>query len=327
MILHSYSQHPETLRDWSNHPLSRLISLPYERPREFWVLKNDANSILGRVGAGLSPARPTLGWIGFFDLKDPEDFESASNLLENACSFLKRAGATRAVGPLHLNTWLPYRFALPTEDRQQFIWEPSNPASYPEHWKRAGFKREMLYSSEGHAEFGSLMERLKPEWIRARDQGYSFRPIDPERLLDHELKILHRLSMIGFSQNHLFEPMPEALFRELYVPLAGKNARQNLSLSGFVLSPEGEEVGFSFSFIDSSQGDPKVVLKTATLLPAHRGKGLSNALFYETLHGLDPGIHREFVSALVKEGAQSHSYGKKHPRLWRHEYELLYREL
>lgn len=327
MMLTSLSRSPETLKHWLDHPFERLIQMPYPKPREFWILRTPQGGLIGRVGAGISIARPGMGWIGFFDLKNPQDCQGASLLLEAACTFLKNSGATRAVGPLHMNTWLPYRFSLPTEDSIRFIWEPSNPRDYPEHWKRSGFEREMLYFSEGHGEFGSFISRLKPDWERAQAQGYSFRPISPDKLLDQELKILHRLSMAGFSGNHLFEPLPESLFRELYVPLAGKNAQQNLSLSGFILSPKLEEVGFTFSFIDSSQGAPRVVLKTATLLPDHRGKGLSNALFYETLRSLDPQVCREFISALVREGAQSHSYGKKHPRLWRHEYELLGRNL
>jgi len=185
----------------------------------------------------------------------------------------------------------------------------------------------MLYSSEGHPGFGDFVARLRPHWSRAKDLGYRFRRLDPAALMEREVPILHSLSMRGFAANFLFEPLPLQLFKQLYVPTAAKTTSRSEELSGFVISPAGEEVGFSFSFIDSTGGVPRVVLKSAAILPEHRGKGLSNALFYELLKDLDPSVHTEFVSALVRAGAQSESYGRAHGTLWRHEYELLSKPL
>ncbi len=327
MKLLALSKNPETLAHWNSHPLAPLVSMPFPKAREFWLAVSNDGSVLGQVGASLSLHHPGTGYVGFYSLRDPLDETTASLLLDEACRFLKASGANRAVGPMHLNTWLPYRFALPSSGPGPFMWEPGNHPNDPVLWKKNGFTREMLYASQGHDGLGQLVSAMKPAWDKARALGFSFRNVDSERLLDQELPILHRLSMAGFSDNHLFEPLPANLFRELYVPLAGKNARQNLALAAFVLSPEGEEVGFSFSFIDPSHGKPRVVLKTATILPEFRGRGLSNALFYETLGSLDLTLHTEFVAALVKQGAQSESYGKHCPMLWRHEYELLVRSL
>lgn len=329
MKLLSLSTHPETMTHWKSQPLAQLVAMPFPRAREFWVATGTDGTVLGQIGACLSLHHEALGYIGFFSLKDANDDATAATLLNEACRFLQASGATKAVGPMQLNTWLPYRFALPTDPDSPgaFIWEPSNPPEYPEIWKKNGFVREMLYASQGHDGLAHLVKAMQPAWQKAKASGFSFRPLVPDRLLERELPILHRLSMTGFSDNHLFEPLPESIFRELYVPLAGKNARQSLALAAFVLSPEQKEVGFSFSFVDPSHQKPRVVLKTATILPEFRGKGLSNALFFETLGKLDLKTHTEFVAALVKQGAQSESYGKHCPILWRHEYELLVRLL
>ncbi|NCY26692.1 MAG: hypothetical protein EBX37_18245 [Alphaproteobacteria bacterium] len=286
MKLLPLSTNPETLAHWSSHPLAMLIGMPFPLAREFWLAVADDGSVLGQIGASLSLHHPGTGYLGFYSLRNPSDEKVSGLLIEEACRFLEQAGATRAIGPMHLNTWLPYRFALPMSEPGSFIWEPKNPPEDPVLWKKNGFTREMLYASQGHDGLAHFVAAMKPSWEKVKKIGFSFRSVSAERLLEEELPILHRLSMSGFADNHLFEPLPEKLFRELYVPLAGKNARQNLALAAFVLSPEGREVGFSFSFIDPSHGKPRVVLKTATILPEFRGKGLSNALFYETLGSL-----------------------------------------
>jgi GNAT superfamily N-acetyltransferase len=148
-------------------------------------------------------------------------------------------------------------------------------------------------------------------------------PIDTEHLLDREIPKLHRLSMAGFADAHLFEPFPEPLFRQLYVPLADKNAQGQLRHSCFIEAPSGEVIGFSFNFVQGS----RLILKTIAVLPEYRGKGLSNAAMFPGVElAVREGIH-DWVTALVKTGAQSESYGRQYPSQWRHEYVLFSKTL
>jgi GNAT superfamily N-acetyltransferase len=334
MKLISASAEPGIRTHWMEDPLRALLERPLPVPREHWVVLDDSGAFKGRIGAALSMGHPGLGTIGFFELARSDDEATCRLLLDAATRFLRGCGAKRAVGPMHLNTWLPYRFVTRHEGPGPFGWEPSNPPEYPELWKRFGFQSEQLYASQGHADPARFIERMKPAWDRAIASGYRFRSWNSERLLESEVPILHEISMRGFRGNFLFEPLPLELFRELYVPLTRKRAGTGgdpLALSAFVVSPEGREVGFAFNFLDdmgeASGGAPRIVLKTATVLPEHRGRGLSNALMYETLKALDLTRHPEFVAALVRDGAQSESYGRHCPRIWRHEYELLSMQL
>jgi GNAT superfamily N-acetyltransferase len=320
------SRDPCILSHWSDDPLKSLLTRPLPEPRDQWVVIDDSGALRGRIGAHAG-----LGTIGFFHLTRPDDQQACDLLLDAATGFLKSCGATRAIGPMHLNTWLPYRFATRLEGPGPFLWEPSNPPEYPALWKRYGFRCEQLYASQGHADPSKFVEAMRPSWDRAIAAGYRFRKWDAASLLEREVPILHSLSMQGFRDNFLFEPLPESIFRELYVPLtekrAGSEAEATLALSAFILSPEGREVGFVFNFVDHSGAVPRIVLKTATVLPEHRGRGLSNALLYEALRSLDLHRYPEFVAALVRDGAQSESYGRHSRVLWRHEYELLSLEL
>ena len=331
MKLLQASLEPSVHSYFAQDPLRAILAKPLPVPREQWVVVDDSGAFRGRIGAALSIGHPGLGTIGHFELSRPDDEPTCRLLLDAAAHFLRDHGARRAVGPLHLNTWLPYRFATRTDGPEHFAWEPSNPPEYPELWKRLGFRCEQRYASQGHADPARFLDAMKPSWDRALSSGYRFRKWDSSRLLDQEVPILHDLSMKGFRDNFLFEPLPIPLFRELYVPLtekrAGVDLDATLAISAFLLSPDGQEVGFSFNFIDPTGGVPRIVLKTATILPEHRGRGLSNALMFETLRGLDLSRHPEFVAALVRDGAQSESYGRHCSTLWRHEYELLSIEL
>ncbi len=318
----------DAARVWKGHPLEALIAMPYPNPREFWIARHsETGAILGTLGSCISLKHGERGHLGFFSiasaLADSEASEVATRLLEQGCRHLRENGATIAIGPLHLNTWLPYRFLLEPKDDLRFSWEPQNPPLWPRLWQEAGFEVEMTYASEGFSELARFADRIRPAHERALAAGYRFVPIDAERLLDHEIPKLYRLSMAGFADAHLFEPLPESLFRQLYVPLADKNARGQLRHSCFIQAPNGDTIGFSFNFVQGT----RLILKTIAVLPEYRGKGLSNAAMFP---GVDLAVHegiQDWVTALVKTGAQSESYGRQYPSQWRHDYVLFSKKL
>ena len=65
------------------------------------------------------------------------------------------------------------------------------------------------------------------------------------------------------------------------------------------------------------------MIKTIGIDKSYRGSGLSNGSMYLSLKkAADMGIH-QMVAAMVKEGAQSESYGRKMKHMWTHLYEIL----
>jgi GNAT superfamily N-acetyltransferase len=312
---------------WKADPLEALVFMPYPLAREFWIARDAEDRVIGRMGSSISLHHPERGYLGFFWLSDSlatnEAEQVGAMLLEQGCRHLSENGAQVAIGPIAMNTWLPYRFLLEPKDELRFSWEPQNPPLWPEIWKSSGFETEMTYASEGFSELARFADRIRPAHERAVAGGFRFVPIDNERLLDLEIPKLYRLSMAGFADAHLFEPLHEPLFRQLYVPLADKNARGQLRHSCFIEAPNGDTIGFSFNFVQGA----RLILKTIAVLPEYRGKGLSNAAMFPGVElAVREGL-QDWATALVKTGAQSESYGRQYPSQWRHDYVLFSKKL
>lgn len=297
--------------------------MPFET--EFWLAEGPQGQPLGRVAANLSSRLPNTGFVGFFE---SENFEVAAALVQAALGWLKVRGVTQVYGPVNFNTWLPYRFRIPSkssptaqkENSPSFAWEPIHPPEYPLWFSELGFSADAHYHTDGLDGLGGLLEGTRKDYHRCLDAGYTIRAADPSALLQKEVPILYRLSMPSFTDNFLFEPVPYEFFKELYVPLANK---ADVSLARFACDPAGKEVAFFFNFKDSDY----MVSKSVCVLPEARGKGLSNALLHSSVQAaMSQGLSRS-VMALMKTGIQSESYSKKQNQLWRHEYVLFRKEL
>ncbi|MCM2280671.1 MAG: GNAT family N-acetyltransferase [Bdellovibrionaceae bacterium] len=305
---------------WSN-----FIRMPLPFTREFWVAFGEGGRPIARLGANLSPTLTGFGYLGFFevDVAHREAKTIARQLLSTALQWLKDRGAMRAFGPLTYNTWFPYRFRAFDENEApspMFSWEPVNPPEYVSLWQEFGFQEAERYHSQGLENLRGFAEQTEPAYQAALKRGYTFRPWNAAAILEDEVPLLHKFSLDGFRPNFLFEPIPLESFRQLYVPLAKK---ANLSLANFVVDPQGVEQGFFFCFQDQNY----MVMKTATVASAARGLGLSNAMAHiHAVNALKMGCDK-FVTALVRSGAQSESYAKKTPLLWKHEYILLQHSL
>lgn len=297
--------------------------------KEFWILEVEGRC-LGRVGASLSPVRPGTGAIGFFevDVRHPEAQRMGCELLEVASAWLTSQGVTVAHGPMNFNTWFPYRFRIEEgtqsqthpDDAIHFGWEPVNPPEYVEIFARAGFQPLEVYHSQGHEGLAAFAAATQPAYERALGRGFQFRMFDSQRVMETEVPALYEVSMQGFKDNFLFEPIPFEAFRSLYVPIAGK---LDLSLSHLALSPEGKPLAFFFCFEDHGY----VVYKSVAVSPEARGQGLSNAVAYLAAEaGVKRGLTK-MITALVKTGAQSESYAKKVQLLWEHKYALFSKTL
>lgn len=292
----------------------RFLDLAPASHAEFWLAFAGAKPI-GRIGASLLPRYPGSGAVGFFEATP----DAEKPLLDAALAWLKGRGMTKAFGPLNLNTWFPYRFRT-DDDERAFSWEPNQPESYPRAFREAGFTACEEYFSVGSAGLPAYVEKTEPAYRNALEKGYTFRPFDGTHLLEKEVPILFELSMAGFKDNYLFEPITLQAFRELYVPLAKK---MDFSSCFFAIAPNGKECGFFFAFPDREY----LVFKSMTILDSCRGMGISNALTYLAAKlAVDRGLTR-YVSALVRRGNRSESYQKKGETLWVHTYELMERSL
>lgn len=283
---------------------------------EFWVAEIDGVPV-GRIGANRLQTYPDTGAIGFFevDTRHAQVESIAAALLDEAKGWLRGAGMSKAVGPLNLSTYFPYRFRTRFDDEHAFAWEPNQPPEYPGYFRSAGFQVCEKYTTTGVDGLGRFLQLTRADFDAAAGRGYSFRPFRGDTLLETEVPVLHRLSLEGFKENFLYESISLEAFRELYVPIAKK---MDFSHCCFALDSTGKEVGFFFGFLE---GD-NFVIKTITVLPEARGQGLSNSMVhYAARSAFERGIDK-YIVALVREGIRSESYAKKGNVTWVHEYEL-----
>jgi GNAT superfamily N-acetyltransferase len=296
-----------------------FLTLPLPAPREFWVARR-GERIVGRIGASVSATDASRGTVGFFEV-DTHDEEAAAVLLTTAESWLKDQGVGTAHGPIHINTWFPYRFRVGGTDDRVYSWEPVNPPSYPKMLQAAGFEEEQRYHSERMNDLAALRNKFEPAFRKSLEQGYAYRAVNTGAGLDTEIPALYRLSTAGFARNHLFEPIPEPVFRLLYVTQARK--RKALGCF-FVCHPVDGEIGFVICFIDEAD---QFVIKTLVVLPSHQGKGLSFGLLHK---GYDAAANAGFdsgVGALLQSGNRSEASSRRTTMAWQHTYALFRKSL
>jgi GNAT superfamily N-acetyltransferase len=281
-------------------------------PSEFWILETPDSSSLGRISAYPSLYYPNTGYIGLFEASD---FPAAKELIERAVSWLKIQGVHQVYGPISYNTWFPYRFRIHLDSSQTFPFEPVNPPEYPLWLREMGFEIAENYHTDCFDGIDLLINGTAQNYENAIKMGFSFRPFNIESADMRDVQLIHQISMISFRKNFLFEPLPYEIFKDLYIP---QLAYADLKYSSFVCCPDGREIGYFFLF----PYEDYLVLKTAAILPEYRGLGLSNAMVHLAARSaVKNGIHKT-LSALVRTGIQSESYGRKQNFLWRHEFAL-----
>ena len=308
----------------SEQAIETQMLVPWPVAREFFLAYGDDGELLASCAASLSLTDVTRGFIGFFEAAEsPNGKIAARMLLTQAQTWLRAAGASHAVGPVNLCTWFPYRFQAEAYEGDAMGWEPRSPLFYLELWSQAGFVPVESYFSEASRLVPAALTKNAPALVKAEAHGYRFRPFacDPHRLMLDEVPILHELTLAAFADNFLFEPLPLALFRQLYVPLLDKLT--SVRFSWFVFDPHGQPCGFLFAFEDNAA----LVAKTVGVIPAHRGNGLQMALLQQALIQAQSEGIEIVISALLKEGIASERipalFATTGGALWRHHYLLM----
>jgi GNAT superfamily N-acetyltransferase len=271
---------PEGIGALSGEPLydgfdaSKLAS---QRPDAHLAL--DRGGARARASLWWSEAPPLsgerVGAIGHFAALDAD---AAAEVLAAACTRLRAAGCTLAVGPMDGNTWRSYRFVTERGCEPPFFLEPDNPDEYPDWWAAAGFSPLAGYSSALETDLAIRDPRVSRIEARVDEAGVTIRGMDAVHA-DEELARIHRVSLVAFAKNLLFTPEPLEEFAAAYRPLVP------LIDPSLVLVAErgGEPVGFILALPDMAQAargrkPDAVIIKTVAVLPGRDFAGLGSLL-------------------------------------------------
>lgn len=243
------------------------------------LLAVDRGSLVARLSCwwqGTPPVdgRPA-GVIGHYAAAD---VSAGAGLLARACEALASAGCVRAIGPMDGNTWRRYRFIVERGTEPVFFLEPDNPDDWPRHWIEAGFSSLATYSSAANDDLTTEDLRTPDAARRLEARGVLIRHFDTSQA-PTDLRRIYALSLVAFSRNFLYTPIPEREF-----------LAQNEALLPFVrpelvlLAELGETlVGFMFAVPDILQDRrgaavDTVILKTMAVHPSMGGAGVGGVL-------------------------------------------------
>jgi GNAT superfamily N-acetyltransferase len=178
-----------------------------------------------------------------------------------------------------------------------------------------------VYQSRCSDKNEKVAQATEKNYKKAIDQHFTFHPFEGEEFLLKNLEALFTLSLKGFSQNYLYEPISFPEFQALYVPLFKKF---DFSTGHLVKNNKGEPVAFCFSFRDGQN----LIVKSIVVDPAYQGRGLSNALLHVcSKTAVEQGLI-DFIGALFKQVSISgNNLSVKSEVLWEHEYHLFSKKI
>jgi len=246
----------------------------------------------------------SLGFVG--DLK----FTTAAGLtlvLEAASEWLKARGCVRVQGPISRHTWYPFRLMTHGFDAAPlFEGEPEHPPELHALLQNAGFTDVAWYVSTWSNNPEPQIELAGESTELLLSQGYSFRSLNPDRMSE-ELAAIHSIVCDSFSQpwNYLFHPIS---FEEFQLVLGPSASELEPALVRMCIGPQGDLAGLVYS---TKEAENTMWIKSATVSPAHRGKGLCTALVGDlTKLCVDAGFQR-FAHALIRSGGPSDTISAK----------------
>lgn len=290
------------------------------------LLAMEGDQVCGRAAVMVNPNlrdernRP-YGQIGFFECVN--DLSAADSLINAALNWLRsNAPDTETVlAPINFDTWHAYRLRTSGFHEPAFLMEPHNPSYYPALFSALDFTPIAHYLTKTVEDLSSLPAAWQPYYRDTLARGYTFRSFDPGRVRE-EMSLIHRLSLDIFRGNLFFVDIAEDEFRTLYAGAAGKI---DPDLLIFLLDPDCEPAGFSFSIPDHRQ--PRTAnLKTMGVLPHENGKGAGAALAYETYRRLEAKGFDRVNHCLMRAGNRADQFDRGQAKITR-EYALYARPL
>lgn len=319
---------PELMKGFSQTPSElELLCYPFQFKRNHWIALH-SGIMAGRIGAAVSLADPTRGYIGFYrnQMNGTDRSQLANQLLDTAENWLRKNGVHQIYGPVDYSTWFNYRFQskiqiFNSSVDHQFDWEPKYDPLSLQDWFQKGYQEVEKYHSKAHTGIEQVLKLTEPNSSRLISEGYSFKPIDFKLHKEASKKTIDQINRNSFTGQFLFEPLDPVAYETLYA----KPFVEWLSeLSFFILNSEGRAIGYSFSFIDHGY----LVWKTMAIEKEYQGKSLATLVIHRTIQlAIQQGI-TNMVAALMKSGGQSELLLNRISKpLWTHEYTLLIKKL
>jgi hypothetical protein len=254
-------------------------------------------------------------------------------LFREARVWARAHGAERLYGPINFTTHSAYRLLVGAEPgARPFLGEPYNPLSYPARLESLGFGIARQYISQlsaGTLDVGRI-EKARADLLGA---GYSLTPLDADtwRALLPELKPLtdaifaQNLAFTFISYDNFVRGYGETVARRL-CPRTSLLARgPHGDIAGFVLVypdyaplvaqgagrqrvPPGAVSFAEHAALLERAGERTGIVRTIGVAPAHRGRGLSNALGAAVVAS-GAKYYDRWIAALIREDNVSRRFG------------------
>ncbi len=297
---------------------------------DFWLVKDQNQKSIVRLGAHASKNLKDTGTIGFFeaDLTHPQIEEAITLAINTAETWLKSQGVKSIAAPVDINTWFQYRFSM-GGGGPRFKWEPTTPPEYEAHFKRLGYSNFAHYHSSTYPYIKILFwylgfRPIQKSYKNLIKQGFTLRPFNLEKFLEVELPVIYEICNETFKDSLMFEPIDYNVFKMIY---ASALQSYDFSPSCMLLDENKQPAGFIFSFYD---GD-FLVIKSMAIRNIHHGKKLATGLIYHSVKESFPRKTKMAISALVRSGIMSEKIEQSRQKgtgfRWKHEYVLLKKDL
>lgn len=301
--------------------------IAFEDPTPSSLLVNESFDTLKPVATLFSNLRISDPKTAYFSLIEGDKPEALTKIIQTAETWMTEKGAKESIGPLCLNTFLPYRFRKNVSPETSFFrWEPSFFDTHCQHFIQSGYQSHMTYHSTGMTDIEEMIQVCEKSYLNSLQKGYSYE--FPEQLKEEDLKDLFQITMESFKDNDYFDPISYPLFQKIYSTPA---LSTRLEYFSWVKNKDQKRVGYLLAFKDRALNkedkNEYIVWKSLVVHPSERGEGLSHALLYvgskkAKLNGL-----KNQIGALIRSGNKSESSVKKQSNLWKNEYQLLRKEL
>jgi hypothetical protein len=304
---------------WFDTGAARLFCVP-GRCR-LAVFEGSATRVAGRPAA----------FFGYFESTgDPANDARAMRCAER---WAAERGAETMYGPIDFSTFGRYRLRVSAEAHAMtFPGEPYNPPAYPRWLERQGYVARRWYVTQiGPPPLDRV--RTKRQLLADLEaHGYRFEPLCADLWLAR-LEEIHRSVDAIFGDNFAYSSVPWDMFRAV----CGESLAARLcpESSVIALDSEGDIAGFFLVLPQygpllvqgagpgrlrgaelsrachlaplAAGGRPDAIAKTAGVMPAHRGKGLMDALAVSAVSRGAPLYHRWF-GALIRADSRSRNF-------------------
>lgn len=256
-----------------SNPLATLhLLMTFDHVDKELIIISDGDKELGRVCANTTQANEDFILFGFIEYEKTNS-KVLTLLMDEVDCFAQNKSKKSIMGPIDINVWFGNRFKKAGFDEQR-PWEPNSPKEYLDDILELGYVLDQDYLSAFYADGKVSIDRTKPAYDKAVSEGFTFRNLDPST--PSETQKLYQTNIKGFCYNYFYEPIT-------YDEYVGTHIKAldgfDFQYSFWIMDPEGNEVGYVFSYPD----EDRIIIKSLVMDPSARGAKLSSALVHKSL--------------------------------------------